>query len=61
MANQYNDFEFEDDDDDQNTPEIPAGLRKALKREQREKQKLAEELAEMKRSLRERPQLDDTL
>lgn len=54
MANQYNDFDFEDDDDDNQGDNIPAGLRKALKREQREKAKLAEELAEMRKSLRER-------
>jgi hypothetical protein len=53
MANQYDDFDLEDDDNE-NTPEVPAGLRKALKREQREKQKLAEELAEMRKQFRER-------
>lgn len=54
MANQYDDFDTEDDENETQGDNAPAGLRKALKREQREKQKLADELAEVRKWQRER-------
>lgn len=56
MANQYDD----DDDDDldtveeQPTQEVPAGLRKALRKAEREKKELAEQLAAIQSDLRGR-------
>ena len=54
MANQYDDFDYEDDENENTSDNAPAGLRKALKREQREKQKLAEQLADLQKSFRDR-------
>lgn len=53
MANQYDD---EDDDLDtvQETDQGPANLRKALKRAEREKKELAEQLAQIQTDLRNR-------
>ena len=55
MANQYD----EDDDDldiveEQPTQDVPAGLRKALKKAEREKKELAEQLAQIQADLRGR-------
>lgn len=54
MANQYNDFDDIEDDDNEQQDNGPANLRKALKRAEREKQKMADELAEIRRDLRTR-------
>lgn len=59
MANQYDD-DLDDDFDLDDTPsqpadtDGPANLRKALKREQREKKQLAEQLAQIQTELRSR-------
>ena len=60
MANQYDDdldddFDLEDGQPNQQAdPNGPANLRKALKREQREKKQLAEQLAQIQTELRSR-------
>lgn len=62
MANQYNDDEddFDDVEETVQDQDGPANLRKALKREQREKKAMAEELAQIKADLRSRA-VKDTL
>jgi hypothetical protein len=59
MANQYDDdldddLDIEDEPNQQVDPNGPANLRKALKREQREKKQLSEQLAQIQAELRSR-------
>jgi hypothetical protein len=59
MANQYeddleDDFDLEEEPTQQANSDGPANLRKALKREQREKKQLAEQLAQIQTELRSR-------
>jgi hypothetical protein len=53
MANQYEDDDFDDIEDTQDT-NGPANLRKALKRAEKEKKELAEQLAAIQSDLRSR-------
>jgi superfamily I DNA/RNA helicase len=54
MANQYDDDDFDDVEDVQQDQNGPANLRKALKRAEKEKKELAEQLAAIQSDLRNR-------
>ena len=54
MANQYDDDDFDLEDEAQPDPNGPANLRKALRRAEKEKKELAEQLSKIQSDLRER-------
>ena len=54
MANQYDDDDFDLEEEAQPDPNGPANLRKALRRAEKEKKELAEQLSKIQSDLRER-------
>ena len=54
MANQYEDEDYDEVEETQQDPNGPANLRKALKRAEKEKKELAEQLAAIQSDLRNR-------